>query len=285
MNPTIFGLPTEQEIQSFCQALPEILHNSWQFTLKNSIQKPQFDPDEFLRVDDPEQAAQEAKDFYSVVTWFIGMSATIGLAYWSSIAVLGYVPVAYVLEKIILPFEKERKRQESGRIPEERIFTAIRTAFATDGVEVYHRVQIGESQDLDIFVRFPQSKDLFALSVKQWGEGKVVYHEDRDTLCFRKRNRSLAYMNNPDPLKELRDHEWWLRKNRRDVFGGSSRDTKRPVRKVMVFAEPTLIQTHRDHLYTTIGDQKFVKIEREKSTVFLLAENQIIDFIRLNLNS
>lgn len=285
MRPTIFGLPTQQEVHRFRQALPGVLHNSWRFILRNSIKKQKFDPNKFLRVDNPEQKAQEAKDFWSVVAWLVGMAATIGLAYWSNFAVFVYLPMALMLEKIIRPLEKERRRQETGRIPEERIVTAIRTAFTGNGVEVHHRVQIGERQDLDIFVRFPQSKDLFAVSVKHWGEGKVVYHEERDTLCFRKRNRGLAYMNDPDPLKELRDHEWWLRKNRRDVFGGSSRDTKRPVRKVMVFAEPTLIQKHRDHLYTTIGDQKFVKIERENSTVFLLCEEQIVDFIRLNLIS
>lgn len=221
---------------------------------------------------------------FRALTWIVLIWVTVqtkGKPDWlSAVVILGLMTVSTIK---LAAIDAVQQRHVRGRHHEERLVLILKQEFADQDVEVRHRVQIGESQDLDIFVRFPASKTMFAISVKAWGEGKVVFNEKRNLLGFRQQNGGLAYKDAPDPLVELRDHEWWLRKNNRTIFGGSSRDTKRPVKKVLVFTAPTVIQNHNEHLYVRMGDHKFLRVEREKSSIFVISEDQLIDFIKLNL--
>lgn len=242
-----------------------------------------------LRTDDPE-VYWESK---TVIYWlWIGLSG-----YWlvTCLAFDNDVDLVSVLRIILCSglmtisallanqTKKRREREEKGRLAEHGMVQAIREAFGND-VIVDHRVQAGEQQDLDIFVRFPACQVMFAFSVKSWGLGKVVFNEKQGFLCFRRpANGGLSRKDAPDPLNEILDHEWWLRRNNRGIFGGSSRAAKKPVRKAIVFAKPTEIQRHRPHRYSEISNHHYVFCERGKSSIFLISEEQLIDFIKDNL--
>ncbi len=256
-----------------------------EFTSRHGISSEQHQQSKsFLRLYEPERELEGVVWAYKVLAVFFASIAVGGLFYqFTNLLVIG---TSLVFMLMVISRELDAnillEREQKGRIPEERMVAAIQEAFKD--VQTYHRVQIGERHDLDIFVRFPD-KTMFAISVKNWGKGKIVFHEQRNLLCLRQANRSLRYLDAPEPLTELIEHELWLRKNNRTVFGGSSRDSRRPVKKVLAFAPPTIIQGHRENLYATIGDQKFVCVERGKSSIFIISEDKLIDFIRVNIGS
>lgn len=254
---------------------------------EESCEENSTDEQILLREDDPERDLGRTKNYHSVLYLIIAIATLLDFCFDPNRLnfLLGLVPACFLMYSALEKTKESellRQRQEKGRIPEERMVAAIQEAFKD--AQVYHRVQIGERHDLDIFVRFPD-KTMFAISVKNWGKGKVVFHEQRNLLCLRQANRSLRYLDAPDPLAELIEHELWLRKNNRAVFGGSSRDSRRPVKKVLAFAPPTIIQDHRAELYAMIGDQQFVCVERGKSSIFVISEDKLIDFISVNVAS
>jgi len=93
-----------------------------------------------------------------------------------------------------------------------------------------------------------------------------------------------AYLNMLDNLsQELIDQEKWLRQNRRILLRTPGSTMILPSMRVLVFAAPTLVGEHQPHQYASIGDKKFVKIQRDKDFVFLLQEDQLCDFIQTTL--
>jgi hypothetical protein len=85
------------------------------------------------------------------------------------------------------------------------------------------------------------------------------------------------------PAQELIDQEKWLRQNRRILLRTPGSTMILPSMRVLVFAAPTLVGEHQPHQYASIGDKKFVKIQRDKDFVFLLQEDQLCDFIQMTL--
>lgn len=238
--------------------------------------------DSLFRSDNLEKELEQQKDLYSAGYLLAGIATLVTVIYASPFALFGLLPMRWMLERVGKAV-KRLKREQRGRVPEERIATTMTEQFKDQGIEVLNRIYIHPEQDLDLFVRFP-TKELFAISVMALGEGKVVYNEKNETLCFRKKNSSLDKYDNPDPIKELSEYEWWLRKNRRELFGKSSRDARRRLIKILVFAQPSKIGTHNDHLYATIGDQRFLWIRREKASCYVLSEDQLTNFIKAHLS-
>jgi Nuclease-related domain len=249
-------------------------------SLKSLVHKDS--PDQLIRTYDAEKRLMSIRDIYSLIFILIGWTSAVVFTYWSTSAFLAVIPMTMVLKQV-QDVEAVRKRQERGRLHEERIANALIDRFKERGIEVFSRVYIDPSQDLDLFIRFPD-KQLFAISVMALGEGNVIFNEKNETLCFRRKNTSLDRYDNPDPIKELKDQEWWLRKNRRDLFGGSSRDSRRPLTKIIVFAQPSQIKEHNEHLYATMGDQRFLRVSKEKMSAYVLQEDQIVNFIQAHLD-
>ena len=233
--------------------------------------------------DDLEKQLELQKDLYSAGYLLVGTATLIGVVYATPFALLGLLPMGWMLERV----EKAAKRllrQERRHELTERIATTMTEQFQAQGIEVLKRISIHPDRELDFFVRFP-TKEYFAISVKAPGPGKVVYNEKNQTLCFRRKNQSLDKYDNPDAIKELSDMEWWLRKNRRELFGKSSRDSKRRLTKILVFAQPSQIRTHNEHLYAMIGNQRYLSIHREKASCYVLSEDQLTNFIKSYLNA
>lgn len=220
------------------------------------------------------------KDLYSVGAFVVGMLTAVGVVYVTWLAVLGLIPMSFMLEKVERAV-KLLKRQELGQKHEERIITTLREQFEQRGIEIFHSVPT-PSRYLDIFVKFP-TKEFFAISVWSLGEGKIGYSEKDGILRFRKKSGGLEKYDNPNLIQELIDQEWDLRKTKRELFGQSSRDSRRRLVKVLLLAHPSQIKQHEEHLYHELNEQKFLLIRAEKGSVYVMTENQLVSFIKAHL--
>ena len=211
---------------------------------------------------------EHEKDWLSALFLIFGSTSVVGGVYFSLVWLLILPPFAVGL----------RRLQKVAQLI--RHTAAILEKFEEQGVLIYPQLEIPGYRPLDLFVKFP-TKEMFAISIRSIGESKILYNEHNQTLCFRRKKGGLKKWN-PDPLQELGEYEFWLRKNRQDLFGKSSKDQRRPLVKVLVFGGQTQIGEHKDNLYSMVGDQKILTIRR-KGTINVLSEDQVTNFIEAYL--
>ena len=153
-------------------------------------------------------------------------------------------------------------------------------AAVDQGVETLPLLKVPELQPIDLFVRFP-GKEFLLFAIRSFGKATIVYNESKQTLYW-KRGAKGTNKWKPDPLTELSEQAYWLKKNRRDLFG-SSRGVRKPMAKVLIVWGQTQLQKHADHLYATIGGQPFLFLPREGGACYVIRQIQIADFIRAYL--
>lgn len=209
---------------------------------------------------------RQQKNLYSAAALGIGGIVIIGYAFFSPFALAGIPPTTATLNLI----------QKTAQI--ERVIPTLLEAFEKEGVQVFASLDIGGQQDLDLFVRFPD-KTFFAIAIRSKGESKIVFSENVEDLRVKRKGGSASNKWKPNPLQELNDQELWLRKNRRDLFGGSSRDSRRPLVKVLALWGDTKLGLHSEPLYSKIGNNPYL-ILRKSGAVCLLEESQLVSFIR-----
>lgn len=180
---------------------------------------------------------------------------------------------------------KERVRlQKAQRITQ--VTTLLHDQFREQGIELFplvdhdHPAGSEQSCPLDLFVRFPESRNFFALSFRAFGESRILFNESKQTLYY-KRGPKGTNQWKPDPIAEISDQLYWLRKRRKDLFI-SSRGLRRPCPKCIVVMPPTKVQhPHSDHLYQPIGAKKFVLVGyEEKGFCYLFDSKELVDFMQ-----
>jgi hypothetical protein len=152
-------------------------------------------------------------------------------------------------------------------------------AFERDGVIITPKLLIPQQGSLDLLVRFPvpPKKVNFAIALRAKPNAKVVYHEAKEALFLRRKGGGLRRWE-PDHLKRLPLQELWLRNNRIEIFGPSSKDKNRPLIKLLALTGDTTVGQHSEHLYTTVGNERVLLIRRHSST-YVMHESQLIPFI------
>ena len=153
---------------------------------------------------------------------------------------------------------------------------AIADEFETAEVEVHPIIELPTFLPLDIFVKFPQSRKFCLIAVWSFEDGKIIYNERKEAL-FRRVSKGGLEKWEPDPLEQMNSQEYWLRKNKKELFGASSKSSRRPVLKIL--ATTTEIADHKDHMYQTINDKKYLFIQR-KGTYVVLPREEVVDFIK-----
>lgn len=209
---------------------------------------------------------RQQRDLYSAAALGFGVFATVGPILFSPLALFGIAPTTATLNII----------QKTAQL--EQVIPTLLEAFKDEGVQVFASLDIEGQQDLDLLVRFPD-KTFFAIAVRSKGESKIVFSENVDDLRVKRKSGSASNKWKPHPLQELNDQELWLRKNRRDLFGGSSRDSRRPLVKVLALWGDTKLGLHSEPLYSKIGNNPYL-ILHKSGTVCLLEESQLVFFIR-----
>lgn len=208
---------------------------------------------------------ERERDWLSGICGVLGSGVAVSAVYSPAISLAGLPPMAILLKRL----QKVSQIYLS--------MGPLLEAFEQQGVEIFPRLQVPEQESLDLFVRFP-NKQFFAITLRTMSKSSIVYNEKAEALYVRYRQGGLKPWK-PDPLLQLADQEVWLRKNRRELFGGSSRDVRRPVVKILALAGETRLGKHSEHLYETISEQKFVCVRR-KFTTTVLEKEQLVRFIR-----
>lgn len=157
------------------------------------------------------------------------------------------------------------------------LITTILTEFEGCGVETLPLITVPEYQPIDLFVRFP-GKEFFLFAIRSHGKSVIVYNEAKQCLYQKRSPRGISRWK-PDPLIDLSEQTYWLRKQRRELFG-SSRGVRKPVAKVLILWGQTQLDQHREHLYATIGGKKFLFIPREGGACYVIHQSQVIDFMK-----
>lgn len=151
--------------------------------------------------------------------------------------------------------------------------------FEERGVIITPRLEVPENGSLDLFVRFPSPpKAVFAIGFRSNGESTIFFNEQKESLSFRRKRGGFKAWE-VDLFRRFALQEFWLRKNRQNLFGQSSRDKNRPVVKLLVLTGKTKLGKHSDHLYIAIGNHKVLSI-RNRVSLFVMEESQLIPFIK-----
>jgi hypothetical protein len=151
--------------------------------------------------------------------------------------------------------------------------------FESQGVILTPELAVPENGTLDLFMRFPNPPKVnFAIGFRSNGNSKVSYNSAKETLYRRRKNGGLKPWD-VDLFRRIGLQEFWLRKNRKDLFGQSSKDKNRSVVKLLVLTGETRLGSHPEEMYVSVGDQRVLFIQKRVS-VYLMEENQLIPFIR-----
>ncbi len=163
-----------------------------------------------------------------------------------------------------------------------KIMNLILENFEADGVEMLPLCKTPKSQPIDLIIRFP-GKEFLLFAIRSHGDSTVVYNEKKGAL-YHKRGQKGSSQLKPDPLSDLAEQEFFVRKYRREFFGGTAKGSRRPMAKILVVAGQTQLDEHQEQLYANVGDQKFLFIRREQGGAFyIIRQEQVVDFIQAYL--
>jgi len=154
-------------------------------------------------------------------------------------------------------------------------------AFEAEGIEIHPRLNPPGLRQIDFFLRFPDKK-FVALMIASRGDSVISFNEKIETLQCRKKGGGLKNWE-PDPLSILSLQILWIAKERRDLKGGSSKDARKPVAKMLVLWGDTKLGDHNEELYSTMaGGYRAVWI-RKYGSVCIVQEDQVIDAMKAYL--
>lgn len=141
------------------------------------------------------------------------------------------------------------------------------------------RLEVIGHGTLDLLVRFtePPNKATFGIALRSQGEAKILYNESKENFYIRRGSKGFRAWN-PNQIDQLGEQEVWLKRYQLKAFGESARDRNRPMIKLLVLTGNTKVGQHSPHLYTSIGNQQFLRVKK-RSTVFVMEEDQLIFFL------
>jgi hypothetical protein len=158
---------------------------------------------------------------------------------------------------------------------------ALDEAFIDQQIQIFTDLPVPNHGRLDLLAKFPipPKKAVFAIALRSQGKATVFYNEQKESLYVRTSGSGLKLWK-PDHIERLGIQGFWLRQNRQEeLFGTSSRDKNRPVIKLLVVTGETKIGQHSDHLYTEMGDQRVLLLQR-RSSIYVSQEDQLLPFIK-----
>ncbi len=158
---------------------------------------------------------------------------------------------------------------------------ALDEAFKEQQLQIFPDLPVPERGRLDMLLKFPvpPRKTLFAVALRSQGKATIFYHEQKQALYIRQYQGGLKLWK-PDHIEQLALQEFWLRQNRQqELFGTSHRDRRRSVVKLLVLTGQTKLGQHNEELYTDIGDQRILLLQR-RSSIYVLEEKQLLPFIK-----
>lgn len=235
-------------------------------------QQQHLDQQQELVKDVVQDESEHLQDFWTRTCLGVGSITLIGSLFSSGIGLAGVGLMLYFLTRV--KDQVERRRLEAIR----RIADQIDARFPDAKITL--QIPIADApRPLEMFVELPE-KRFFLISIRVPGKGKVFYNQQREVICFQRDGKSgVTRYKKPDLIEQAKENEHWIRKNRRDLFGGSSRDARRTAVRVLVFAQPTQLRSVSEHLYDNVASLKVPYIRNSKGTIYILLEEQVCDFL------
>ncbi|NJL19767.1 MAG: hypothetical protein HC895_01415 [Leptolyngbyaceae cyanobacterium SM1_3_5] len=235
--------------------------------LHSGFEVGKFEAENYAELERLRQRREELTILFSA----LALGSIAGLALFSLVLIAG-LPIAAIAGEL---------QKTSQRF---LFMSELVEAFESEDISIKVGLKGEGIREIDFFLIFPD-KEFILIQIRSLSFSKIAYKEERQALRItRKKKKGGVTTWKPDPLLELLDQERWLRKERPDLLGGSSRDRRRPIAKLLILWDDTVLGEHPEHLYATMNDQKFLMI-RNKGTVFIVEREQVIDFIQGYLDS
>lgn len=245
----------------------------------------ELDPETEVHLRNKEELAviiQESDKY----TWFTVGASMSGMLLLAILVGTGFaalsLPLKYGEYKLL------EKAQELFQI--QRVMSALIDEFTCEGIEIFPRLDIEGFGTLDIFIRFP-TRNFFMVSLQDIGKNTLFYNcgrtneSPKELLCLKnvKGRRKKFKCKKLDILPEQEKH---LRKQHKIFLGGSSRDMKAGIIKILGICgkDSDINRNFPATLSETTEGGKFYLAQKNPS-IFLMMEEEIIDFIKIKIQN
>jgi hypothetical protein len=184
--------------------------------------------------------------------------------------------------------------EEAQRLQQiEDLMTALIAAFKNEDIEIFPCLEIQavgseEISFIDLFVRFPNRR-FFMISLQAIGRN-TLYHSNKTDL---EKQRYGLYLRStkgrrkdfrPQKLDMMPDQEKCLRQQHRDILGGSSKDSRSGIVKILGLCgkEAKLDSSFPEELTERINGKRFCLAQKNPS-IFVMRDKEIIRFIKTKI--
>jgi hypothetical protein len=217
------------------------------------------------------QDLERQRDLLTIGCYAAGVGALAGVAFFSPLVPASMPPLAIMLGKLQAISQQVM------------LMRRLIEAFEAEEIEIHPRLELPTFKQIDFFLKFPD-KRFILIHIASMGNSIVSFNENTERLQFRKRGGGLKNWE-PDPLLVIHSQQDWVRRNRRDLMGGSSKDARRPIAKIFVlWGATTLADDHNEHLYSTMASYRALWIKKFGATC-IVQEDQVIEAIKAYLAS
>jgi hypothetical protein len=180
------------------------------------------------------------------------------------------------------------KAQELGQI--KRVMSALIDEFTDEGIEIFPCLDIEGFSSVDIFIRFP-TKKFFMVSLQDIGKNTLFHNSNK----VDESPKELLYLKNANgrwkkfkskKLDILPEQEKKLRKQHKTFLGGSSRDVKTGIIKILGICgkDAKITRNFPVTLSETTEGKRFYLAQKNPS-IFVMREEEIIDFIKIKIQN
>lgn len=229
------------------------------------------------------QELEQQSNLLTLGCYAAGVGALAGVAFFSPLVPASMPPVAMLLGKLQTISQQVM------------LMRRLIEAFEVEEIEIHPRLNPPDLQQIDFFLRFPDKK-FVVLKIVSLGDSVVSFNKTTERLQYRSDNRWIKELEpnkkrarglknwEPDPLSVLNLQVLWIARERRDLKGGSSRDARRPVAKMLVLQGATKLGNKNEDLYSTMSGYRALWIKKFGS-VCIVEEDQVIDAIKAYLTN
>jgi hypothetical protein len=195
------------------------------------------------------------------------------------------IPIGYAA--YILLEEAQRLQQIKD------LMTALIATFQDDGIEIFPCLEIyatdsEESSFIDIFIRFPNKK-FFMISLQAIGRSTLLHSnkqdlEQRHYGLYLKTFKGKRKDFRPQKLAMMPEQEKYLRKQHKEIFGGSTKDARSGVIKILGICgkEAKISHTFPKEFTEKINGERFYLAQKNPS-IFVMRDQDIIEFIKIKM--
>lgn len=191
------------------------------------------------------------------------------------------IPIGYSAYKLL---EKAQRLQQI-----KNLVQTLMDEFKNEHIEVFPCLEIEGMDNIDLFIRFPD-KIFFMVSLQAIGKNTLFYsphaasEKQRDGLYLRnEKGRRKDFR--PKKLELLPKQEKILRQQHKNILGGSSKDTRSGIVKILgICGEDAKLTHHFPAELTEINNGKKFYLAQKNPSIFVMRDQEIIKFIKIKIH-